>query len=43
MKRCIKLFIGIIVIPLQEILDNIYRILSRPPTCQSSLSFAWAY
>ena len=40
MKHCIERLTEIIVISLKEILDNIYRILSRPPTCRSSLSFA---
>jgi hypothetical protein len=30
----------IIIVPLHEILDNIYQLLSHGPTCQSSLSFA---
>ncbi len=34
-----NLFIAIIVVPLSEILDNIYQLLAHSPTCQSSLSF----
>ena len=29
----------IIVVPLSEILDNIYQLLSHAPTCQSSVFF----
>jgi hypothetical protein len=31
--------ITIIVVPLHEILDNIYQLLSHNPTCQSSRAF----
>ena len=34
-----KLLVNIIIVPLHEILDNIYQLLSHSPTCQSSLSF----
>ncbi len=34
-----NLFTTIIVVPLSEILDNIYQLLAHSPTCQSSLSF----
>jgi hypothetical protein len=34
-----KLLTTIIVVPLSEILDNIYQLLAHSPTCQSSLSF----
>jgi hypothetical protein len=36
---CTNLFTAIIVVPLSEILDNIYQLLAHSPTCQSSLSF----
>jgi hypothetical protein len=32
------LFALIIVIPLQEIIDNIYQMLSRNPTCMSPIA-----
>lgn len=38
MARTTISHLAIIVIPLQKILDNIYTLLSRPPTCQSRLS-----
>jgi len=34
-----NLLTPIIVVPLSEILDNIYQLLAHSPTCQSSLSF----
>ena len=34
-----NLFTTIIVVPLSEILDNIYQLLAHSPTCQTSLSF----
>jgi len=34
-----NLFTTIIIVPLHEILDNIYQLLVHAPTCQSSLSF----
>jgi len=34
-----NLLTTIIVVPLHEILDNIYQLLVHAPTCQSSLSF----
>ena len=33
------LITNIIIVPLHEILDNIYQLLSHAPTCQSSLRF----
>ena len=38
-KRYTNSFTAIIVVPLHEILDNIYQLLSHGPTCQSSMSF----
>lgn len=38
-KRCTKALTTIIVVPLHEILDNIYQLLSHAPTCQSSRAF----
>jgi hypothetical protein len=37
MKIKLNQLARIIVVPLKEILDNIYKILSRPPTCQSRM------
>jgi hypothetical protein len=34
-----NLLTTIIVVPLHEILDNIYQLLSHSPTCQSSRAF----
>jgi hypothetical protein len=34
-----QLVTTIIVVPLSEILDNIYQLLSHAPTCQSSVLF----
>ena len=34
-----NLLLSIIVVPLHEILDNIYQLLSHAPTCQSSVAF----
>lgn len=34
-----NLFTTIIIVPLHEILDNIYQLLSHAPTCQSSHFF----
>jgi hypothetical protein len=33
-----EMFRSIVVIPLQEVIDNIYRMLSRNPTCMSPLA-----
>jgi len=38
-KRCTKLLTNIIIVPLHEILDNIYQLLSHGPTCQTTRAF----
>jgi hypothetical protein len=37
--KSIQSLASIIVVSMRDILDNIYKILCRPPICQSSLSF----